>query len=787
MRPLSWLGRAFGIYACVAIASTPSAAQHAPVMPLSIDDALATHTFEPTSAIELSPGGRYLAYTLTNPERPRARDARDTVHGAHGVPDGLEGTGVWVLDTKTGVSTNVSGDARSSWGPSWSPDGKYLAFVSDRDGVVRSWVWDRRSARLVRVSERPVRTLSGFDAPRWLPSGSALIAKLAPHGTTVAQSATGDTARSEGRTGATVIVYRSAPNADDTATGLSISNDASATSRFVSDMAVVQVPSGTIRTLVRDQPVVMFDASPDGAHISYTTFAGTGTASQQNHYDLNVVSPTDGHVRTIARRVPQAMGLNMSWSPDGGRLAYCGSNYGAVSNTPTVGGQCFVWRVGDSTSTSITEGEHPDFGSAFRRPTWSEEGDRIFLAAGGELWSASTAGGAPRRVAVTPNRRITEIIQQWNGRSVLPGRAPRDLLVATFDTATKRSGFARVDLGSGLVRQLVDEERSYASLPRAVAAAGGVVYYVAEDAAHAQDLWRADSSFTDRHPVTHVNPQLDAYEFGQPRLVHWLNDEGRTLSGALLLPAGYQAGHTYPLALSLYGGATQSNDVYRFGGTSLVLANDQLLATRGYAVFSPDIPLRIGTPMRDIAADVLPGVNKIVDLGIANPDQLVAMGSSYGGYSVLALLTVTSRFKAAVSMSGLSDLFSFYATLTPNDLALSTGWAEQGQGRMGGSPWQFRDRYVENSPFFYLDRVQTPVLLVHGTMDTAVPATLGDQTFVALRRLGKEATYLRYVGEGHGIADPRNVRDFTNRVIGWFDEHIAPPDQPAHAKEHVHP
>jgi dipeptidyl aminopeptidase/acylaminoacyl peptidase len=116
-----------------------------------------------------------------------------------------------------------------------------------------------------------------------------------------------------------------------------------------------------------------------------------------------------------------------------------------------------------------------------------------------------------------------------------------------------------------------------------------------------------------------------------------------------MLPAGYAEGTKYPLVVWVYGGGFGSNDVNRFGfwGSNAAM-NMQALATRGYAVFAPDAPLRVGTPMRDLADTVMPGVNRLIELGIADPDRLAVMGQSYGSYSVLALVTQTTRFKAAV-------------------------------------------------------------------------------------------------------------------------------------------
>ncbi len=188
----------------------------------------------------------------------------------------------------------------------------------------------------------------------------------------------------------------------------------------------------------------------------------------------------------------------------------------------------------------------------------------------------------------------------------------------------------------------------------------------------------------------------------------------------------------------------------------------------------PDSITNVGTPMRDIAKSVLPGIDKVIELGVADPDRIGVMGHSHGGYSTMALIVQSARFKAAISADGTADLISSYGHMFEDGFSVDIGWAERGEGKMGGPPWQRRDQYLENSPFFYFDRVKTPLLLIHGAADRRVPVWLGDQAFVGLRRLGKEVTYVKYKDEDHsplywGFA---NQLDYCNRIIAWFDDHL---------------
>lgn len=264
---------------------------------------------------------------------------------------------------------------------------------------------------------------------------------------------------------------------------------------------------------------------------------------------------------------------------------------------------------------------------------------------------------------------------------------------------------------------------------------------------------------------------------GATRLVEWRSVDGDVLHGALLLPSDYEEGNKYPLIVWVYGGARGSNSVNHFGLAYGAAFNLQSLATRGYAVLFPDAPQHLGTPMIDLAKTILPGIDKVIEMGIADPDRLGVMGHSYGGYSALSLIVLTNRFKAAVIADGAGDLIGQYGQMNRDGSAFGTSITEKGQGLIGGTPWEFRDRYIENSPIFFLDRVNTALLIVNGGEDTAVAPFLGDEVFVGLRRLGKEVEYAKYSGEGHSPVywSYLNQLDVCTRVISWLNEHLHVP------------
>jgi dipeptidyl aminopeptidase/acylaminoacyl peptidase len=128
-----------------------------------------------------------------------------------------------------------------------------------------------------------------------------------------------------------------------------------------------------------------------------------------------------------------------------------------------------------------------------------------------------------------------------------------------------------------------------------------------------------------------------------------------------------------------------------------------------------------------------------------------------------------------VMTAGYADPLSAYGYLSPDGSSYDLPLMETvPPHNMGVTPWENPERYVENSPMFHLDRVQTPLLIAHGSNDHAVPSYLGDQVFVGLRRLGKRVEYVKYEQEGHTPAtwSYQHRVDFHTRVVNWFEHYL---------------
>jgi len=465
--------------------------------------------------------------------------------------------------------------------------------------------------------------------------------------------------------------------------------------------------------------------------------------------------------------------MAISWSPDGRWLSYTDSGKGTL-------GDCYLVSTFDGVVSKATGLLHPDFNvDATRPPVWDAMGKALyFIVSYSELWRITIASGSVQRLAVIPGHKMLEIVAPFPRGRFRTDHDGRTLTVATLNDATKESGFYRIDLVTGEHQRVVEENKAYGPnqyLNTVSPALGNLFAFVAQDSEHPPDYWILERDKTTPQRLTHINPEIDRYALGRSKLIEWNSIDGQRLHGVLLLPPGYKPGNTYPMVVWVYGGAELSGNANVFGGSQIefgAIDNMQLLASRGYAVLFPDAPLGIGSPLRDLACTVLPGVDKAIELGVADPDRIGVMGESLGGYSTLALIVQTPRFKAAIMRAGWGNQVSAYGAMGEDGSSFTLGILENGTGRMGGTPWQYRDRYIENSPVFYLDRVETPLFIVHGSNDTNVLPFLAGEVYIGLQRLGKEVVYAKYAGEGHDISMYANQVDYCNRMIAWFDEHL---------------
>ena len=714
--------------------------------PLPVEVASGAKSFAPLD-IEISPDGVWVAYTLGDPRRRKIQSRRSdqwSIFNCSGVPYVFSDSDVLITNTQTGETKNISAGRGANWGPSWSPDGEFLAFYSDRSGKAHIWLWQKSTGRLRALTTAVVHVRMRYEKIVWTPDGRQVITKILGDRQALENCFDAEANRPLPDPSAKIIYESQDPRTHLSETTVS----------FLADLVLLDVASGRWKTIVRQQKIIGYSLSPYGDKIAFAIPKGRKPNDQYlMFYDLNIVSLRDHSIKTVPDFSPGVPSLPLSWSSDGSALAYLSDR------------QCFIWELREGKPQKVIASN-----SFSQTPLWDQEGRSVFVIGDNRVWRISRTELKAVSITEKTDRQMRTIVVRQGGNEFWSPDPGQSLYVSTNDAHSKREGFYKVDLQSGKFIRILEGDNSYHSSLTVASPKKDAVVFASQSATRPQNLWIAGTDFADARQLTRINPDLERHRAGTARLIDYADADGRKLQATLLLPPNYHENLRYPLVVWVYGGSMLSTNVNRYGAASSEQQNMQLLSSRGYAVLLPDTPLRVGTPMQDLAKTVMPAVDKTIEMGIADGDRLGIMGQSYGGYSTLALIVQTSRFKAAVMDVGLGNLISKYGELLKSGSPLGIPWAEGGQGRMGGPPWEFRDRYVENSPVFYLDKIQTPLLINQGGMD--ISPYQSDEIFVGLRRLGKKVVYVRYENEGHSIEHYPNRVDYWNRLISWFDSHL---------------
>jgi dipeptidyl aminopeptidase/acylaminoacyl peptidase len=294
----------------------------------------------------------------------------------------------------------------------------------------------------------------------------------------------------------------------------------------------------------------------------------------------------------------------------------------------------------------------------------------------------------------------------------------------------------------------------------------------------------ADLSFQNLSKLTEVNPQIADFAWGSAELVAWHSADGIPLQGVLIKPSNYEEGKRYPVLVYYYRFYSQ-----RLHEFNQMLVNHRpnfpYFASNGYCVFLPDVVFDIGLPGPAATKCLVPGVQKLIDEGIADPKGICLHGHSWSGYQTAFVVTQTDLFTCAIAGAPVSNMTSAYG-----GIRYGTGMArmfqyEKTQSRIGKTLWDGRDLYIENSPLFFADRINTPLLLMSGDEDGAVPWTQSIELYLAMRRLEKPCVFLQYRGEDHHPQKYGNKLDYTMKFKAFVDHFCKGAPAPKWWKEGV--
>ncbi|MFC3034401.1 prolyl oligopeptidase family serine peptidase [Pseudoalteromonas fenneropenaei] len=400
---------------------------------------------------------------------------------------------------------------------------------------------------------------------------------------------------------------------------------------------------------------------------------------------------------------------------------------------------------------------------------WMADGSAVLVYSKYDIWAFDVKSGKATRLTQGRETQTQYRVQQLDKDQV--GFAKDEtLFLSAHNLENKQTHVATLALNTGEVKTVLAGAAKFDVLKKAKHS--DTLLFTKQHYHLFPDIQVTDSSFAKTAQITNLNPQTSQFAWGEkPELVQYKGYNGEDLQGVLIKPAGYQTGDKVPVVIYFYRYMTQR--MYHFPAMELNhRPNFPMLTSNGYALFMPDIRFEIGHPGKSSTQTMINAAQKLIDIGVADPDNIALQGHSWSGYQSAFMITQTDMFKAVISGAPVSNMTSAYS-----GIRLGSGLARQfqyetGQSRIGKSLFEAPELYIENSPVFFADKVNTPILMMFGNKDDAVPYQEGIQYYLALRRAGKDVIFLEYEDEPHHLKKFPNQVDFSIRMLEYYNHHL---------------
>jgi len=378
-------------------------------------------------------------------------------------------------------------------------------------------------------------------------------------------------------------------------------------------------------------------------------------------------------------------------------------------------------------------------------------------------------------------RRVTRLIKtDPDERSI---EEVKPMLFHFFDEESKDEGYLRFNIHTGVKNILEQGPYSYSRRPEKAKDGNRWLFTRESYTTFPNLLYGKDLS--EYQQISDANPQQSEYAWGEMELYEWTSASGEQLQGLLVKPDNFDPKRKYPMIVNFYERSSDGIHRHRTPSVGRSTINYPFYAGRDYIIFNPDVPYKVGYPGESAYNSVVSGVSSLIDKGFVDRERIGLQGHSWGGYQVAHLITKTDMFRCAESGAPVVNMTSAYGGIRWGSGRSRMFQYERTQSRIGGTLWEKPMLYLENSPLFNLDRVNTPVLILHNDEDGAVPWYQGIEFFMAMRRLNKPAWMLNYNGEPHWPVKLQNRRDFQLRMQQFFDYYLRDQPMPAWMQEGV--
>lgn len=479
--------------------------------------------------------------------------------------------------------------------------------------------------------------------------------------------------------------------------------------------------------------------------------------------DYYLVNTVDGSRKVLQKEVQ----FGMTWSPDAKYVVFFdGKDWNSISIP-----EMKVTNLTNKINVKFIREDHdsPSAAPSYGLAGWTKDDKQVLIYDRFDIWQVAADGSGAKMLTGGMGRRekteLRYVRLDPDERYVEPGK---DLLLRAENEETRDSGFYRVKL-DGTPEKLAMDAKNFGNPAKAKDV--DTLMVTASRFDMFPDIWVTDGGFKDLKKISDGDAQRAPFNWGTSELVRFKNTDGVPLQGILIKPANFDPKKKYPMLVYLYEKLSDTVNNFQAPGPGTSI-NFSYYASNDYLIFMPDIVYKVGYPGKSALNCVLPGVDAITKMGFVDEKAIGIQGHSWGGYQIAYMLTQTNRFRAAAPGALVADMFSAY-----NGIRWGSGVARQfqyehTQSRIGGTPWDSTKKFIENSPLFSIEKVQTPIMMIANDNDDAVPWYQGIEFYLSMRRLGKEVYFFSYNGEFHGLRKRQNQKDYSRRMKEFFDHNL---------------
>ncbi len=396
----------------------------------------------------------------------------------------------------------------------------------------------------------------------------------------------------------------------------------------------------------------------------------------------------------------------------------------------------------------------PELTSPYPFIGWSENSDFLLIRDQYDIWRFTIdKANEPSMVTqgIGKKNQIAFSLKQFNPRALGINESSDHYLEGYSDISKSDAIWYLADLKAKKSPNLIFESEKQINFI-GKANNSQTIILSEQDYNQAPQLWLSKKGkLSDLVRISQSNQIADSIAWGTCQLIKWTSPLGYNLEGLVYLPENYDSQKKYPTILYFYERNNQQLHTFFNPRPSRSIINIPWFVSNDYIVFVPDIKYKTGFPGQSAYDCVMSGLDYVIDHFAVDTLNMGLQGHSWGGYQIGYIITKTSRFKAAWAGAPVANMTSAYGGIRYESGISRMFQYEKSQSRIGKPLWDVPNLYLENSPLFEANKINTPLVILANDADGAVPWTQGIEFFSALRRLNKAVWLINYNGEPHNL------------------------------------